>query len=167
MRKITTQLCLTIVCVLMFTSCAKDELQAEDTALKTADLVDYVAYSEMELAILNAVNDHRISAGLSELKRVDGITFLASDHNSYMIQKKEVSHDNFQKRYFTLVNDIGAKAVSENVGFGYRTAEAVVNAWIKSDGHRQNIEGNFTHFGISVTQDENGKNYFTNIFARR
>ncbi len=166
MYTITKQLCLTLVCVLLFTSCAKDEL-ADESALKTADLVDYVAYSEMELEILNAVNAHRISIGLSELKRVDGITFLASDHNTYMIEQKKVSHDNFQKRYFALVNDIGAKAVSENVGYGYRTGEAVVNAWLNSEGHRKNIEGDYSHFGISVEQDENGKNYFTNIFARR
>ena len=166
MYTVTKQLCLTLVCILMFTSCAKDEI-ADESAIKTADLVDYVTYSEMELEILTAVNDHRISIGLSELKRVDGITFLASDHNNYMIQKKEVSHDNFQERYFALVNDIGAKAVSENVGYGYRTGDAVVNAWLDSEGHRKNIEGNYTHFGISVAQDENGKNYFTNIFARR
>ncbi len=166
MYTITKQLCLTLVCVLIFSSCAKDEI-ADDSALKTADLVDYVTYSAMELEILTAVNDHRISNGLSELKRVDGITFLASDHNTYMIEQKKVSHDNFQKRYFALVNDIGAKAVSENVGYGYRTGEAVVKAWINSEGHRKNIEGNFTHFGISVAQDEDGKNYFTNIFARR
>ncbi|HSP40396.1 MAG TPA: CAP domain-containing protein [Gillisia sp.] len=150
----------------MFSSCAKDEI-ADDSALKTADLVDYVTYSEMELEILTAVNDHRINIGLSELKRVDGITFLASDHNTYMIEKKQVSHDNFQKRYLALVNDIGAKAVSENVGYGYRTGQAVVNAWLNSEGHRKNIEGDYTHFGISVAQDEDGKNYFTNIFARR
>lgn len=166
MYTITKQLCLTLVCVLMFTSCAKDEI-ADDSALKTADLVDYAAYSEIELEILTAVNDHRINLGLSELKRVDGITFLASDHNTYMIEQKKVSHDNFQKRYSALVNDIGAKSVSENVGYGYRTAEAVVRAWVNSEGHRKNIEGNFTHFGISVAQDEDGKNYFTNIFARR
>lgn len=166
MHTITKQLCLTLVCVFMFTSCAKDDI-ADDSALKTADLVDYVAYSNIELEILNRVNVHRKSIGLSELKRVDGITFQASDHNTYMIGQKKVSHDNFQKRYFALVNDIGAKAVSENVGYGYITAEGVVKAWLDSEGHRKNIEGNYTHFGISVAQDEDGRNYFTNIFARR
>lgn len=167
MHNITKQLCLTLVCVLMFSSCAKDEIHEDETALKTADLVDFVTYSEIETEILTAVNAHRKSLNLSELKRVDGITFLASDHNEYMIQQKKVSHDNFSKRYTALVNDIGAKAVSENVGFGYRTGQAVVKAWLNSEGHRKNIEGDYTHFGISVAQDEEGKNYFTNIFARR
>ncbi len=166
MHKITKQLCLTLVCVLMFSSCSKDEL-SDTSELETADLVDYAAYSQIEIEILNGVNDYRISKGLSVLKKVDGITFLAADHNNYMIVNKKVSHDNFDKRYLALVNDIDAKAVSENVGYGYRTANAVVNAWINSEGHRKNIEGDFTHFGISVAQDEDGKNYFTNIFARR
>ncbi|QED36797.1 CAP domain-containing protein [Antarcticibacterium arcticum] len=168
MYTLTKQLCLALVCVLMFSSCTKDtDLTEENAAIKTADLVDYVTYSKIETEILKAVNDHRVSKGLTVLKKVDGITFLAADHNDYMIQNKNVSHDNFSYRYTTLVNTIGAKSVSENIGYGYRTSDAVVKAWLNSEGHRSNIEGNFTHFGISVSQDEDGKNYFTNIFARR
>ena len=71
----------------------------------------------------------------------------------------------FNIQYQNLVQEIEARVVSENVGFGYRTSEAVVEAWIKSEGHRENIEGSNTHFGISVDQDQNGKKYFT-IFSR-
>lgn len=151
----------------MFTSCSKDTDLPEETAIKTADLVDYVAYSQMELDILNAVNAHRTEMGLTILKRVDGITFQARDHNKYMIKKNEISHDNFSSRYITLVNEIGAKAVSENVAFGYGTSEGVLKGWLNSEGHKKNLEGNHTHFGISVSQDANGRNYFTNIFVRR
>jgi len=78
-----------------------------------------------------------------------------------------VNHDNFNVRYSNLVNGVGAKSVAENVAYGYDSADAVVKAWIASEGHKENIEGNFTHFGIAVDQDKNGKNYFTNIFMRR
>lgn len=168
MYTISKQLCVALVCVLMFSSCAKDtDLLEDNAAIKTADLVDYVTYSQIETEILQGVNDYRKSKGLTVLKKVDGITFLAADHNDYMIENKNVSHDNFSYRYTTLVNTIGAKSVSENIAYGYRTSEAVIKAWINSEGHRNNLEGNFTHFGISVSQDEDGKNYFTNIFARR
>lgn len=168
MQNITHRVCLLFVCVFTFISCSEDNLMDnENAAIKTANLVDYVSYSAIENEILEAVNSYRESKGLSVLKKVDDITFQALDHNLYMIEKKEVSHDNFAKRYSALVNEIGAKAVSENVGFGYRTADAVVRAWINSEGHRINIEGDYTHFGISVDQDEDGKNYFTNIFVRR
>ncbi len=168
MYTITKQLCLALVCVLMFSSCTKDnDLTEENAVIKTANLVDVVTYSQIETEIMNAVNDHRVSKGLNVLKKVDEITFLAADHNTYMIQNKNVSHDNFSYRYTTLVNTIGAKSVSENIAYGYRSSDAVIKAWLNSEGHRSNLEGNFTHFGISVSQDEDGKNYFTNIFARR
>ena len=46
-------------------------------------------------------------------------------------------------------------------------AQSVVNAWLNSDGHRQNIEGDFTDFDISAEQNANGQWYFTNIFVKR
>jgi uncharacterized protein YkwD len=73
----------------------------------------------------------------------------------------------FNIRYQNLVQEIGARAVSENIGFGYRAAEALLEAWINSEGHRANIERSYSHFGISVDQDQKGKDYFTNIFTRR
>lgn len=162
------QYCLALMCVIAFSSCSKDtEIPADSADLKTANLLDVVAYSQIEAEILTAVNDHRRSNGLKSLVKVDEITFQADDHNHYMIEKQSVNHDNFQVRYLNLVNEIGAKAVSENVGYGYRTAGAVVKAWLNSEGHKKNIEGDYTHFGISVEQDEKGNNYFTNIFVKR
>lgn len=167
MYTITKKVCLVLICVLTFTSCAKDNDLPQESSLKTADLVDYITYSSIEKDIINAVNKYRKENGLKELGTLDDITLQAIDHTSYMIQNKKVSHDNFDKRYIALVNEVGAKAVSENIGFGYRTADAVVNAWLNSEGHKTNIEGDFTHFGISVEQDEDGKNYFTHIFVKR
>jgi uncharacterized protein YkwD len=168
MYKNTKLLCLILLCVFSFTSCTKDSISPENNAeLKTANLVDAFAYSQIEIDILTAVNDYRKSKGLTTLKKVDEITLQAESHTVYMVEKNVVNHDNFNVRFKNLVDEIGARAVSENVGFGYRTADAVVAAWIKSEGHLANIEGDFTHFGVSVEQDENDKNYFTNIFVRR
>jgi uncharacterized protein YkwD len=164
----TKLLCLTLVCVLSLNACSKDSVIPEDNDIsKNLELSNNFAYSTMEIEILDAVNNHRKSIGLTALQKLDDITIEAVDHTQYMVDLKVVNHDHFNIRYQNLVQEIGASAVSENVGFGYRTGEAVVEAWIKSEGHRENIEGSYTHFGISVEQDQNGKNYFTNIFARR
>lgn len=163
----TKLICIAFLCIFSFSSCTKDSIETEKTAVITADLVDNFPYSEIEAEILTAVNNYRKSKGLSVLNKVDDITFQAEQHTQYMVEKNVVNHDNFNLRFQALVVEIGAKTVSENVGFGYGTAEGVVAAWIKSDGHRKNIEGNFTHFGISVAQDVDGRNYFTNIFVRR
>ncbi len=94
---------------------------------------------------------------------MDEITIEANDHTQYMVNLNVVNKDNFNIRYQNLILEIGVRAV----GFGYRTAEAVVEALINSEGHLENIEGSYTHFGISVDQDQNEINYFTNIFVRR
>ncbi len=164
----TKLLCVIFLCVFSLRSCTKDSISPEKNAeLKTANLVDAFAYTQIEVDILTAVNDYRESKGLSTLKRVDEITLQAESHTVYMVEKNAVNHDNFNVRFKNLVDEIGAKSVSENVGFGYSTASAVVRAWIESEGHLANIEGDFTHFGVSVEQDKNGRNYFTNIFVRR
>ena len=164
----TKLLCLIFLCVFSFSSCTKDSISPEKNAeLKTANLVDAFAYSQIEIDILTLVNDYRKSKGLNTLIKVDEITLQAESHTVYMIEKSVVNHDNFNLRFANLVEEIGARAVSENVGFGYSTANAVVRAWLESEGHLANIEGDFTHFGVSVEMDENKKNYFTNIFVRR
>ena len=64
-------------------------------------------------------------------------------------------------------NELFSSTVRENVAYGYATASGVVNAWLNSEGHREVIEGDFTHFDISAEKDENGRWYYTNIFIKK
>ena len=163
----TKQFCLVLACILTFASCSKDnEISEVNAQFKSVELVNTIAYTAMETQVLDAVNEYRQSKGLKSLSKVDEVTYQADDHSIYMSSNEVVNHNDFNVRYSNLVSVAGAKAVAENVAFGYNNADAVVKAWIKSDGHRENIEGDFTHFGISIDQDKNGKNYFTNIFIR-
>ncbi|MFD1096089.1 CAP domain-containing protein [Salegentibacter chungangensis] len=167
MRKSTRTLLMMALLAFSFTSCTKDSLEEEVTAYdQVAEKVN-VEYTDIELEILAEVNDYRASLGLAELKPLAEISVEAEDHNVYMAQQGQISHDNFGNRYESLVRNVNAQAVSENVAYGYRTAESVVKAWVNSSSHRHNIEGKHTHFGISVLSDEEGKNYFTNIFVRK
>jgi uncharacterized protein YkwD len=168
MLNYTKQFCLVFACILTFASCSKDNAIPENEAqLKIANLSNSTVYTSLESEILDGVNKYRESIGMKALARVDEVTYQADDHTVYMTSNEVVNHDNFNVRYSNLVSEVGAKAVAENVAFGYGNADAVVKAWIASEGHRVNIEGDFTHFGISVDKDKNGKNYFTNIFMRR
>lgn len=157
-----------ILCTLFLTSCSKDSINDEVTAYNQVVAENAVYdYNAIEAEILEEVNIYRSALGLDELKAMAELSVESEGHNIHMIEEGEVSHDNFSLRASKLMNRVGAKAVAENVGFGYRTAEAVVSAWLKSQGHRENIEGGYTHFGISVRQDAEGKNYFTNIFIKK
>ena len=45
--------------------------------------------------------------------------------------------------------------------------KSVVNAWLKSEAHRANIEGDFTNFDVSAEENAEGKWYYTNIFIKK
>jgi uncharacterized protein YkwD len=145
-------------------SCSTDTVDdAEiDTIIHT-----YVPPTKViEIEIAELINAYRIEQGLSTLGNMDVIKAQAFGHTDYMIENDEVSHANFHARRANLVNAVGATSVGENVAYAYSSAEAVVNAWINSEGHRNVIEGNYDYFDISAEKDADGKWYYTNIFLR-
>lgn len=168
MRKITIPGLTFILCTLFLTSCSKDNLSEEVSSYDqvVTERLEY-NYNSIEVEILEEINLYRRALNLIELKPMVNLSIESEKHNQYMISQGVASHDNFSQRASYLIQEVGADKVGENIGYGYRTSQAVVNDWLKSKGHKENIEGNYTHFGISVRQDADGKNYFTNIFIKR
>ena len=117
--------------------------------------------------ILKLVNNHRKSVGKSSLERNAFADQLATEHTNYMISKNQISHDNFNERFQELQHNVNAKSAAENVASGYPTAERVMDGWIHSPGHKANIEGNFTHIGITAIKNSQGSYYYTQLFFRK
>jgi len=155
---------LAVMAMLSFSSCSTENVSddIEAITLQAAPVA-----SLMEIEILERINDYRINQGLSALNNLNIIKSVAVTHTDYMVEVDNVSHDFFYQRKNALEQNANAVSVSENVAYAYSTAEAVVNAWINSDGHRANIEGDFTDFDISAEQNQDGRWYFTNIFIKR
>jgi uncharacterized protein YkwD len=141
-------------------SCSSEEVEKEISA------IPFPAYSSIELEVLDLVNGHRSSIGGKELIRLEEISLQALSHTEHMIEKQEVCHHNFGSRYHALIEKVGAKAMGENVGYGYRTSEAFLGAWLHSANHRKTIEGEHTHFGISAKEGKENI-YVTLIFIRK
>ena len=133
------------------------------------DLVDEPnnSLTTFELELLARVNDHRRSQGL-EILHYNEIAYQAAlSHTNYMITEGSISHDGFNQRAEDLFEKLGAESVSENVASRFNTAEDVINAWLNSlEGHRENIEGNFTHTAIAARKDANGDYFYTQLFYR-
>lgn len=126
-----------------------------------------VTYTQLDYEIAELINSYRISQGLNALNILNEVSREAITHSQYMVNQGALSHDYFYLRSQNIIDAVNAENVSENVGFGFTNAQSLVNAWLNSEGHRQNIENpDFTDFGISTQQDEEGKNYFTNIFVK-
>ena len=107
-----------------------------------------------------------MSIGLNALEKNDYVSFKSEEHDNYMITNNVVSHDDFVARSEDIMKKVGAKTVSENIAYNYNSPQAAVDAWLKSPAHKANIEGNFTHFGLSIRVNAEGKKYYTNIFAK-
>lgn len=53
----------------------------------------------------------------------------------------------------------------ENIAAGHTSAEAVMNTWMNSEGHRKNIlSGNYTRIGVGV-YEVNGYTYWVQVFT--
>lgn len=157
-----------VASIFVFTmSCSSDS--SEDIAPETNQSQNLVIPQSktIEIEIMELINEYRISQGFNVLNNNGIIKGQAYTHTEYMVVNDNVSHDNFYARKSYLINNVGAEAVTENVAFGFTNAQSVVNAWLNSEGHKQNIEGDFTDFEISAEQNADGKWYFTNIFVKK
>ena len=151
-------LCGVLALSLLTNACSKD----------TVDTPKNDAQNEVSITItdeiLQLVNTHRQSVGLPDLIRSDIANAIADKHTEYMISKNKISHDNFAARFEELKKEVNARSAGENVAYGYATAKTVMDGWLNSSGHRANIEGNFTHIGISAIKDSEGRYYYTQLF---
>jgi uncharacterized protein YkwD len=122
----------------------------------------------MEEDVLKYVNMHRQKLGLNPLKANDVESSVASRHSYNMATGKlPFGHKDLQKRMNLISKQIGyISATGENVASGQMNAREVVDGWLKSPGHRRNIEGDFTLTGIGVAKDKKGVIYFTQIFTK-
>ena len=123
----------------------------------------------IEEEILSWVNKYRESKSLPALQMNNAISEQAFRHSEEMAGKRVAfGHDGFQERVRNIIQKIGTlRASAENVAYGKLSPEEVVSLWVKSPGHRKNIEGNYTMTGIGVAKASDGSLYFTQIFSTK
>jgi len=151
--------------VFAFTVCSHSVSFAEKAELSTS----VSKRLTLEEEILSWVNKYRESKSLPALQMNTVISEQAFRHSEEMAGKRVAfGHDGFQERVRSIIQKIGTlRASAENVAFGKLSPEEVVSLWIKSPGHRKNIEGNYTMTGIGVARASDGALYFTQIFSTK
>jgi uncharacterized protein YkwD len=153
-----------LVVILSFMySCSTEDSNAS----QSPSIVLNYEYSPLELETMALINNYRVSIGLNALEKVSYASHKSEEHDHYMIANNVVNHNDFVARSENIMKVLGAKSVSENIAYNYNSAKGAFDAWLNSEGHRENIEGNYTHFGISIRENPtNGKKYYTNIFVK-
>lgn len=118
--------------------------------------------------ILHAVNVYRLSKGLPPLQLNADISQEARRHSEEMATHKlPFGHQYFDQRIERIYHKIPhARAGAENIAYNYKDLKVLVQGWIHSPGHRQNIIGHYNLTGIGVAKDAQGKWYYTQLFIR-
>ncbi|MDX2213669.1 MAG: CAP domain-containing protein [Oculatellaceae cyanobacterium bins.114] len=124
----------------------------------------------LEQAIHTQINQHRRDQGLPPLTLDPRMSEQARSHSQAMAAGRVAfGHDGFNQRGTVINRAIAWNSIAENVatnqGFGDPGRQAVVG-WLNSQGHRQNIEGQYNLTGIGVARNSQGQYYFTQIFVR-
>lgn len=156
---------LLVAVVFTMNSCSSDSSEAPSSSTATMKVMDY-SYDSSELEAMNLINTYRVSVGLNELQQINHISYKSEEHDHYMIRNNVVNHNDFVARSENLISVLGAKRVGENIAYNYNTPQSVVKAWLNSPTHKENLEGDYTHFGISIRTNPDGKKYYTNIFVK-
>lgn len=118
--------------------------------------------------VLRETNQFRKSRSKKELIWHDGLSEIARKHSEAMAKgTMPFGHKDFKLREKEARKVMNGKllAIAENVAYGSDTAEDVVKNWKNSQGHRQNMLGNFRYIGIGTAKSEDGQIYFTQIFV--
>jgi uncharacterized protein YkwD len=122
----------------------------------------------LEKAVHEQVNQYRQARNLPPLTLDPRMSQVAREHARSMAEgKAPFSHEGFEARIVAIA--IPYRTAAENLAFnqGYSEPDrSAVEGWIKSPGHRQNMEGNFNLTGIGVTRNADGEYYFTQLFIR-
>ncbi len=121
-----------------------------------------------EQEVIRLVNKERAEVGLPALKYDWELARVAKYKSRDMNNVGYFSHNSpTYGSPFTMMKDFGIsyKSAGENIARGQASAEEVVNAWMNSPGHRENIlNEDFTHIGVGYVDD--GR-HWTQMFIKK
>ena len=140
------------------------------TSVPTPKVVSSGSFPALEQSVYQQINQYRQSRNLPALKLDSRISEQARAHSQAMANGRvPFSHQGFDQRVKAISSTIPYQEAAENVAYnqGYQNPDRqAVEGWIKSSGHRHNIQGNYNLTGIGIVKNAQGEYYFTQIFIR-
>ena len=114
-------------------------------------------------AVVARVNDARRAASLQPLESDVGLGRAAQARASAMASANRLSHAGWER---VVRRHDNASTIGENVAYNYPSAVAVVDAWMRSSGHRANLLGpSFRRIGVGCIVDARAHLWWAQDFA--
>ena len=122
-------------------------------------------YRNIQLDILIALhNDARTNRWLGKSKPLEENNVLmryAQDWANKMAARKQLVHSDIKA-----ILKLGFRAAAENIAYGQKSPESVMQTWLKSSGHRRNIlNSKLTEIGCGMSLSDDGRLYWCVCFA--
>lgn len=126
---------------------------------------DVCVDDEFQCAVYELVNSERTSAGESAFRYNPDLATAAHEHARDMSEQDYFSHASLDGRSFSdrvAETPYGGFATGENIALGQRSPDAVMNSWMNSEGHRNNIlSSRSNEMGVGFVD-----NYWVQVFGR-
>ena len=120
---------------------------------------------DYEKKVVELVNAQRRAYGLAPVALSEELCVKARVKSQDMAKNRYFDHNSpTYGSPFAMMQQLGVsyRFAGENIAMGYATPEAVVNAWMNSEGHRANIlNANYQTLGVGYVADGN---YWTQWF---
>jgi len=128
------------------------------------------SYREFQKSVIDLVNKERAVAGLNALTENGELDKVATLKSEDMAKLGYFSHTSpTYGSPFDMLTQFGINytAAGENIAYGQSTPEEVMNGWMNSQGHKDNIlNKNFTQIGVGIAKKANGQLVWTQTFTR-
>ncbi len=133
--------------------------------IKFSQNVDYGNLASVREGELALINQYRASNGKEALSQNELLNAAAQVRAKEIAKKFEHTRPNGTPCY-TAIDETGYAywSAGENIAAGQNTVARVMEAWMKSTGHRNNILGNYADVGIGYYVS-NGTKYWVQLFA--
>jgi uncharacterized protein YkwD len=124
--------------------------------------------------VLQLVNAHRQGRGLSALKLSPTLTNAADWKSLHMAKYGYMTHNDpappvartTAERLVACGYPAMQSGWGENIAYGYTSPQSVMQAWLNSPGHRDNIErASFRTIGVGAASSASGRLYWTQAFG--
>lgn len=137
-----------------------DPSQNQDGSNTASSYVDSYAKE-----VLNLVNAQRSQAGLGALSWDPKLANAANVRAKEIVMSFSHTRPDGSTCFTAVENDGSYMTLGENIAYGYTSAASVMDGWMNSQGHRENIlNSSFTKLGVSCYY-ENGTHYWVQIFG--
>lgn len=125
--------------------------------------------AEIRANLIAGINGERAARGLPALAPSAQLGEAAQQHACDNAIHNHMSHTGSDGSQFgTRISrtGYGFRKANENVGYGYRSAPAMLDGWMRSDGHRRNILARGTaDIGVGVALGSDGQSYWVMVTA--